>query len=44
MTALFYCTAPFNRTTTVRALKRLCLNGASEGIGRAAAQHGAGFC
>src|ERR1700680_4165678 len=43
MTALFYCAAPLNRTTPVRGIKRLCLNGASDGPGRAAAQHGAGF-
>jgi hypothetical protein len=40
---LFYCVAPFNRTTTVRGLKRLCLNGAGDRLGRVAAQHGAGF-
>jgi hypothetical protein len=44
MTALFYCAAPLNRTTKVRGFKRLCLNGASNGLGLAAAQHGAGFC
>jgi hypothetical protein len=44
MAALFYCTAPFKRTTTVRGLKRPNLNGASDGAGRAAAQHDAGFC
>jgi hypothetical protein len=44
MTALFHDAAPFNRTTTVRGLKRLCLNGASYGLSRAAAQHETGFC
>jgi hypothetical protein len=42
--AVFAAPHPSNRTRTVRLFQPLCLNGAGDGLGRAAAQHGAGFC
>src|ERR1700682_2732365 len=40
----FAASHPSNCTITVRLFQPLCRNGAGDGLGRAATQHGVGFC